>query len=333
MTHAREISPKRVLVTGAAGFVGMHTALALAGRDHTVCGLDNFNTYYDAGLKRARQEHLAGWATIHEVDLTDRAALEAIFDTFRPHVVVHLAAQAGVRYSLSAPFEYLQSNVIGHTAVVEACRSLGGDFSHLVYASSSSVYGKRAETPFREDDTVDLPNSLYAATKRADELISGTYAHLYGLRQLGLRLFTVYGPWGRPDMAYWMFTESILKGEPIRVFNNGNMLRDFTYVDDIVSGIVSTVEQTPHFPDAGRPHRIYNLGNNTPEKLLDMISVLETAIGRKAELNFEPMPPGDVPRTCADISEIQRDYGFAPRVSIEDGLPRFVEWYRSWSGL
>jgi len=333
MTQARNTSPRRVLVTGAAGFIGMHCAMALSQRGHTVRGVDNFNAYYDVALKQGRREQLAGIAQIDDVDITDRDRLGDVFETFKPEVVLHLAAQAGVRHSLTAPFEYLQSNVIGHTAVLEACRSQGEGFSHLVYASSSSVYGNRAETPFSEDDPVNEPTSLYAATKRADELISSTYAHLYGLRQIGLRLFTVYGAWGRPDMAYWIFTEKIFNGEPIRVFNHGNMLRDFTYIDDIVGGIVSTVETMPEFAAGERFHRVYNLGNNTPEALLDMISVLEEAIGKKAELSLEPMPAGDVPRTCADISAIQRDYGFSPTTKITDGLPKFVDWYRRWSAL
>lgn len=325
-----DASHKRVLVTGAAGFIGAHTARALADRGHTVCGLDNFNTYYDVDLKKARVSRLCAGLDVHELDLVDRPALERVFQDFAPDVVVHLAAQAGVRYSLEAPFEYLESNIIGHTSVIEACRKLGDRFSHLVYASSSSVYGNRAETPFSEDDRVDTPNSLYAATKRADELISSTFAHLYKLPQIGLRFFTVYGPWGRPDMAYWQFSDKILSGEPIRVFNHGNMLRDFTYIDDIVSGVVATVERAPEFPNSARPHRIYNLGHGKPEALLDMINVLERSLGKAGNLQMELMPLGDVSTTFASIDEIQRDYGFQPTTRIDDGLPRFVDWYQNW---
>ncbi|MEM9739322.1 MAG: NAD-dependent epimerase/dehydratase family protein [Pseudomonadota bacterium] len=325
-------SKKRVLVTGAAGFIGAHAAAHLVSKGHSVCGIDCFSDYYDVQLKRARVECLCPDIPIHEVDIVDRPAVEAVFSDFRPHVVVHLAAQAGVRYSLEAPFEYLQANIIGHTVIVEACRSLGQDFSHLVYASSSSVYGNRPVTPFYEDDRVDMPNSLYAATKRADELISSTYAHLYKLPQIGLRFFTVYGAWGRPDMAYWHFVEKILAGEPIRVFNHGNMLRDFTYIDDIVEGLVATVERPPRFESAARPHRLYNIGNGEPEALIDMIRVLETALGRKATVKLEPMPLGDVVRTAACIDQMKADYGFSPNTRIEQGLPRFVAWYRQHFG-
>ncbi|MEM1149583.1 MAG: NAD-dependent epimerase/dehydratase family protein [Pseudomonadota bacterium] len=318
-------------MTGAAGFIGAHTMNALAKRGHTVCGIDSFNSYYDVDLKRARTAHLCDGLPVHEIDIVDRPSLEALFQDFKPVVVVHLAAQAGVRYSLEAPFEYLQSNIVGHTAVLEACRKVGEAFSHLVYASSSSVYGNRAETPFREDDRVDLPNSLYAATKRADELISSAFAHLHRLPQIGLRFFTVYGAWGRPDMAYWQFSEKITKGEPIRVFNNGHMLRDFTYIDDVVSGVLATVERAPVFLENERPNRLYNLGKGKPEALLDMINVLERHLGKEAVLQLEPMPLGDVPRTAASIEAIQRDYGFSPETPIEEGLPRFVDWFLDWN--
>ena len=320
----------RVMVTGAAGFIGMHVAERLAAAGHTVAGIDNFNDYYDPGLKRARADRIAGFCPVEHLDIADVDPVKGAILNYAPDVVVHLAAQAGVRYSLENPFAYIRANLTGHTAILEACRAMGDRLSHLVYASSSSVYGGNTKAPFAESDPVELPVSLYAATKRSDELISSAYAHLYGIRQVGLRFFTVYGPWGRPDMAYWIFTGKILKGEPIDVFNGGDMRRDFTWIDDIVSGVVATVEKAPAFETGERPHRIYNIGNNRPVPLPTMIDILEQALGRKAIRRPLPMQPGDVKETAADISAISRDYGFHPTTSLDEGLPRFVDWYRAY---
>jgi len=322
----------RILVTGIAGFIGMHVAQSLALRGHDVTGVDSFNDYYDPALKRARAQHIAGACRIEEIDIADTAAVKGVFAAARPDVVLHLAAQAGVRYSLVNPMAYVQANLVGHVSILEACREMGDDLSHLVYASSSSVYGGNETVPFSEGDDTESPVSLYAATKKSGEILSSSYAHLYGIRQVGLRFFTVYGAWGRPDMAYWIFTEKILKGEPIQIFNHGKMSRDFTYVDDIVRGVVATVETPPRFTDGERPHRVYNLGNNQPVALLRMIEILEAATGREAIKQFMPMQSGDVAQTYADIERINRDYGFRPEVSLEEGLPRFVDWYRQYVG-
>ncbi|MGK2870650.1 MAG: NAD-dependent epimerase/dehydratase family protein [Alphaproteobacteria bacterium] len=320
-----------ILVTGAAGFIGSHVSHALLARGEQVVGVDNLNAYYSVQLKRDRLARLTpqpGFDFL-ELDISDREAFNTALQGKKITRVIHLAAQAGVRYSIEHPFAYTQANVTGHLVVLEFCRHLAG-LRHLVYASSSSVYGGNEKLPFSESDPVDRPISLYAATKKADELMSHTYSHLYRMPQTGLRFFTVYGPWGRPDMALWTFTGAILAGKPIRVFNHGDMKRDFTFVDDIVAGVLACLDSPPA-DDAGKaPHRIYNIGNHRSEKLTHMIEVLEKALGRKAEKILEPMQPGDVAETYADISAIQRDHGFTPTTSIETGIPRFVEWYKNY---
>lgn len=319
-----------VLVTGAAGFIGSHVCHHLLDRGDTVVGIDDLNAYYDPALKDARLERLRcrnGFSFL-KGDIADTGALADAVRGREIIKVVHLAAQAGVRYSLENPRAYVRSNLDGHLEILELCRGLG-TVEHLVYASSSSVYGGNEKVPFSEDDPVDHPVSLYAATKKADELMSHAYSHLYGIPQTGLRYFTVYGPWGRPDMAYWLFTEAMLKGKPIRVFNDGNMWRDFTYVDDIVRGTVAALDHPPQ-ANGGAPHRIYNIGHNKPERLGTFIDILEEVLGVKAVREYEPMQPGDVPRTYADIGAIERDLGFRPQVSLREGLTRFAEWYRGY---
>jgi UDP-glucuronate 4-epimerase len=320
-----------IIVTGAAGFIGFHVAQALLARGERVVGIDNVNDYYEVSLKEARLALLQGNPNFSFVkaDISDRDAMFAIADA-NPDTsgIVHLAAQAGVRYSRENPYVYIQANVMGQVVMLEAARRLQ-DLKHFVYASSSSVYGANTEMPFSIDQPVEKPISLYAATKRADELISYTYAHLYGLRQTGLRFFTVYGPWGRPDMAPMLFATAISKGEPIRVFNNGDMARDFTFVDDIVDGVIRALDR----PATGEPpHVVYNLGNHRSEKLMDFIAAIEGAMGRKAELKFEPMQPGDVPATYADIDATQAALGYEPRTPISEGVPKFVAWYKSHYG-
>lgn len=322
-----------VLVTGAAGFVGFHVATALLDRGTSVIGVDNLNDYYDPKLKQARLDQLQNRKgfSFHRLDIIDA---EGIKELFAAHLdidqVVHLAAQAGVRYSLQNPLAYVRSNIEGHLSILEACRRTP-KLKHLVYASSSSVYGGNTKVPFAIEDRVDDPLSLYAFSKRSCELMSHSYAHLYGIPQTGLRFFTVYGPWGRPDMAAYIFATKIYAGEKIPVFNHGKMERDFTYIDDIVKGVIAALDRPP--PSAERQGRIYNLGNNHPEKLLDFIGVLERAIGKKAVLDLLPMQPGDVPKTYADIETSQRDLGYVPRTTIEEGIPRFIEWYRRYYNL
>ncbi len=320
---------KTVLITGAAGFIGFHTAARLARAGWRVIGADNFNDYYDPALKRARVKELGDAAKVHEIDIADAGAFSKLVQETAPKVVIHLAAQAGVRYSLENPFAYAHSNLNGHLSVLEACRHAEG-LSHLIYASSSSVYGGNMKTPFSETDPVDAPVSLYAATKRADELMSSTYAHLYGLKQIGLRFFTVYGPWGRPDMAYWTFTDKILKGEPIPVYNHGQMRRDFTYVDDVTEAIERMAGHAPDFSGEDRPHRLYNIGNHTPVPLMEFIAALETALGEKAVKDMQPMQPGDVKETYADVARLAADYGFNPSTPIEEGLKHFADWRRAY---
>jgi len=324
------------LVTGAAGFIGFHVSRALLDRGERVIGIDNLNDYYRVELKRDRLRDLTDRAgfTFHQVDIADgRALTAALGGGEMPRRVVHLAAQPGVRYSLKNPSAYVQSNLVGHLNILELCRHWDG-FEHLVYASSSAVYGGNTKLPFAIEDRVDHPVSLYAATKKADELMSHAYSHLYRLPQTGLRFFTVYGPWGRPDMALWLFTEAILAGRPIRVFNHGDMRRDFTYIDDIVSGVLAALDRAPADPGPpGVPARLYNIGNRQSEPLPRLIQVLEEALGRRAEQILEPMQPGDVKETYADISALERDLGFNPTVPIEVGVPRFVEWYRSYYGV
>jgi UDP-glucuronate 4-epimerase len=326
------------LVTGAAGFIGFHVAGRLAARGDRVIGIDNVNDYYDVKLKRDRiarltDEHRGSFRFI-EVDFSDSSALAGALDAQSFDRIVHLGAQAGVRYSLEHPRAYVQSNLVGHLNLLELARHRGS--SHLVYASSSSVYGGNESLPFRVEDRVDHPLSLYAATKKADELMSETYASLYRLPQTGLRFFTVYGPWGRPDMAMWLFTKAIFEGRPIEVFGEGNMRRDFTYIDDIVTGVVAALDNPPPddgLPKAGgskAPHRLYNIGNNRSEELTRMIALIEQACGRETEKKLMPMQPGDVRDTYADISATQRDLGFRPSTSIDEGIPRFVDWYRAY---
>lgn len=326
-----------VLVTGAAGFIGYHVAAALLDRGDSVVGLDNLNDYYEVSLKQARLAQLDGRAgfSFRRADVADREAVAALFAERRDiDRVVHLAAQAGVRYSLINPYIYLSSNIDGHVVLLEHARRLPR-LTHFVYASSSSVYGANRTMPFAVDDRTDHPVSLYGATKKAMEVISESYTAMYGLRLTGLRFFTVYGPWGRPDMAAFLFTRAILAGEPIPVFNQGDMRRDFTYIDDIVSGVVAALDR----PGAGEPatgeslHRIYNLGNHRPEPLLEFIATLEATIGRKAVIDLLPMQPGDVKQTYADIEDSRRDLGFEPSTSIADGIPRFVDWYRRYYGI
>ncbi len=330
-----------VLVTGVAGFIGMAVAGRLLGRGDTVIGIDNLNDYYSVALKRARLAEIArrdgGNFHFIEVDFADIDALAAALDGYAFDVIIHLGAQAGVRHSIDNPHAYVRSNLAGHLNVLELARRK--DVGHVVYASSSSVYGANRTMPFRVSDRVDHPVSLYAATKKADELMSETYAHLYRLPLTGLRFFTVYGPWGRPDMAMWLFTDRILTGRPIEIFNNGEMKRDFTYIDDIVGGVLACLDNPPR--DDGQvkpggsvgPHRIYNIGNNRPERLMRLVKLLEEACGRKAEIIFLPMQPGDVRETYADIEELQRDLGYRPTTSIETGIPRFVDWYKRYQDM
>jgi UDP-glucuronate 4-epimerase len=320
-----------VIVTGAAGFIGMHVAQRLLDRGEAVVGVDVYTDYYDVALKDARVARLADRERFRMVrmDIADAEAFSALVAQTGARRVVHLAAQAGVRYSIDNPFAYERSNLAGHLSVLEACRH-APDFEHLVYASSSSVYGDRPGegSGFRESDAAAEPVSLYAATKRAGELMSFAYARLYGFPQTGLRFFTVYGPWGRPDMAYFSFTRKILAGEPIEVFGEGRMARDFTYIDDIVDGIVGALD---HPPPRGE-NRILNIGDSRPVGLMDMIGVLEQSLGRQATKVFLPMQPGDVTETFADVSKLHALTGYAPKVKLEEGIPRFVEWYRGYNG-
>ncbi len=319
-----------VLVTGAAGFIGMHVCEALMSRGESVVGIDNLNDYYDVALKEARLARLTPNSDFRFVrgDIGDMAALtNAGADVDR---IIHLAAQAGVRYSLTNPGAYIQANIVGHMNVLELARAKSESLNHLVYASSSSVYGGNTKLPFSVEDQVDNPVSLYAATKKSDELISHSYAVTYGVPQTGLRFFTVYGPWGRPDMSLYIFTSKILAGEPIPVFNHGDMQRDFTFVDDIVAGILAALDRPPSAADGGVPHRVYNLGNNRSEPLMRFIGLVEEALGVKAVIDFQPMQPGDVPATYADIDATQRDLGFDPVTTIDAGIPRFVDWYREF---
>ena len=331
----------RVLVTGAAGFIGFHVAARLLARGDAVIGLDNLNAYYDVGLKHARLAHLGREAgfSFHELDLADRAGMADLFRRHRPERVIHLAAQAGVRHSLTDPHAYVESNLVGFLNVIEGCRATRT--AHLVYASSSSVYGANTTLPFSVHHNVDHPVSLYAASKKANELMAHTYSHVYGLPTTGLRFFTVYGPWGRPDMALFVFTRAILAGEPIAVFNNGRMRRDFTYIDDIVEGVVRVLDsvarpnpdwsgQAPDPGSSAAPYRLYNIGNNQPVELLDFIAVLEECLGRPAKKDFLPLQAGDVPETWADVDDLVQAVGFRPTTPLREGIARFVEWYRSY---
>ena len=319
-----------ILVTGVAGFIGYHVARRLLERGERVIGIDNLNPYYDPRLKQDRLDELrtldTGELVFHEVDFADRDALSGALDPIEFDRIVHLGAQAGVRYSLENPHAYVTANVAGHLNLIELARQRRA--RHLVYASSSSVYGGNTSLPFRVEDRVDHPVSLYAATKKADELMSEAYAHLFRIPMTGLRFFTVYGPWGRPDMAMWIFTRKILAGEPIQVFNHGRMRRDFTYIDDIVAGVVASLDAPPADDGEASPHRIYNIGNHRSEDLMHMIGLIEQACGRAAVRELLPLQPGDVPETFADIDPIRADLGFQPTTTIETGIPCFVRWFR-----
>lgn len=319
-----------IIITGSAGFIGMHTCLRFLENGHQVIGIDNHNDYYDISLKEARLNQLKKHQnfTFYKVDISD---IDAINKIFKQHdqttKIIHLAAQAGVRYSLNNPYSYVQSNVMGQVVLMEAAKTYLKELEHFVYASSSSVYGLNEKTPFATQDQTDQPASLYAATKKSVEMIAHVYAHLYKIPCTGLRFFTVYGPWGRPDMSPWLFTEAIFQEKPIKVFNHGNMKRDFTYIDDIVSGIF---QASHHFPKEEIPFALYNLGNHKSENLMDYISVIENAVGKKAKIDFLPMQKGDVEETFADIDQSQKDFNYLPTTSIKDGIPRFVEWYREY---
>ncbi len=333
----------RVLVTGAAGFIGYHTAKALLARGDEVVGLDNLNTYYDVRLKEARLGQLAGMPafSFRKLDLADRTGVERLFAETQPQRVIHLAAQAGVRYGLENPHAYVDANIVGTLHVLEGCRRNGVE--HLVFASSSSVYGANTAMPFSVHQNVDHPLSIYAASKKANELMAHSYSHLYRLPVTGLRFFTVYGPWGRPDMALFKFTRSILAGEPIEIYNNGHHARDFTYIDDVVDGVLRTTDRiassnpawdSPH-PDpatSSAPYRIYNIGSHSPVDLMHFIGVLEKNLGREAKKIFLPLQPGDVPATFADVDDLVADVGFSPATPIEEGIARFVKWYRDHYG-
>lgn len=331
----------KILVTGAAGFIGMHASQRLLARGDEVVGLDNLNDYYDPTLKEARLARLTPHPAFRfvKMDVADRAGMDRLFAEEKFDRVIHLAAQAGVRYSLQNPQAYIDSNVVGFMNVLEGCRY--SKVQHLVYASSSSVYGGNTRMPFSERDSVDHPVSIYAATKKANELMAHTYSHLYGLPTTGLRFFTVYGPWGRPDMALFLFTKAILEGRPIDVFNHGKMKRDFTYVDDIVEGVIRTLDRTAEpdasfdsdQPDPGRsnaPFRVFNIGNHDPVQLMDFVTAIESTLGMSAQKNFMPLQDGDVPATYADTEALNAWTGFAPATSVQDGVARFVAWYRDY---
>jgi UDP-glucuronate 4-epimerase len=339
-----KFSFQRALVTGAAGFIGFHLSRRLLEAGCRVTGLDIVNDYYDIRYKHSRLEILQKYPNFRfaKTDLADLPALETLFVEEKFDVVVNLAAQAGVRYSLENPHAYVQSNLVGFVNLLECCRH--NQTGHLVFASSSSVYGANTRMPFSVHDNVDHPVSLYAASKKSNELMAHTYSHLYGLPATGLRFFTVYGPWGRPDMALFLFTKAILEDQPIKVFNHGKMKRDFTYIDDIVEGVVRVMDRTPtpnpdwsgDDPDPGSsyaPYKIYNIGNNTPVQLNDFIAAIEDALGRKAKKDLMDMQPGDVPATFANIDDLARDVGFRPATPIEEGIARFVEWYREYHGV
>jgi len=333
----------KVLVTGAAGFIGFHCARKLLDRGDNVVGVDNLNDYYDVRLKLARLKQLQGrdGFTSVQADLADPVPVRDVFANGAFDRVLHLAAQAGVRYSLTNPDAYIQSNLVGFGRILEGCRH--SETPHLVYASSSSVYGANTEMPFSVHDGVNHPISLYAATKKANELMAHSYSHLYGLPTTGLRFFTVYGPWGRPDMALFVFARAILAGKPIDVYNYGDMLRDFTYIDDIVEGVIRVLDRVPERnaswsparPDpatSSAPYRLYNIGNNRPEQLLKVVSLLEDALGKKAVMRMMPMQPGDIPATFADVTDLERDTGYSPSTSVETGIRRFVDWYIEFYG-
>jgi UDP-glucuronate 4-epimerase len=338
------VNSMRILVTGAAGFIGFHVTRRLLERGDEVVGVDNLNDYYDPSLKEARLALLKPFGSFHfeRADVADRERIESLFAAHKPSRVVHLAAQAGVRYSLTNPHAYTHSNVTGFLNILEGARAIGVE--HLVYASSSSVYGSNTKQPFSEHQNVDHPVSLYAATKKANELMAHTYAHLFGLPSSGLRFFTVYGPWGRPDMALFKFTRGILSGEPIQVFNEGKMIRDFTYIDDITEGVIRVLDRVaepdPSWnsdePDPARsraPYRVFNIGNNKPVQLLEYIAEIEHALGKKARMELLPIQPGDVPSTMADVTELEKAVGFRPATTVREGVAAFVKWYRDYYGI
>jgi UDP-glucuronate 4-epimerase len=333
-----------ILVTGAAGFIGFHVAQRLLADGRSVIGIDNLNAYYDPKLKQARLAELGRHCAFrfHKLDLNDRDGMAALFAEQRFAEVVHLAAQAGVRHSLTAPHDYIDSNISGFLNVLEGCRH--AQTRHLLYASSSSVYGANTRMPFRVSQNVDHPLSLYGASKKANELMAHAYAHLFGLPVTGLRFFTVYGPWGRPDMAMWLFASAILKGQPIKLFNRGDMRRDFTFVDDVATSVVKLIDHVPQGdaawsgddPDPATsraPWRVYNIGNHTPVDLMEVVRLLETALGKKAVAELMPMQPGDVRETCADVEALQQAVGFAPNTPIADGIKKFIDWYRAFHGV
>ncbi len=331
MAEYRAFDPKkRVLITGAAGFIGFHLAVRLLEQGAEVAGFDNMNEYYDVSLKESRLAVLRKYEKFSFVkgDLADEQAVFQVFEEFRPHIVVNLAAQAGVRYSIDHPQAYIESNIVGFFHILEACRRY--PVLHLLFASSSSVYGNQDKVPFSTADNVDHPVSLYAATKKSNELMAYTYSHLYGIPATGLRFFTVYGPYGRPDMAYFKFTDKIYCGEVIEVYNHGDMYRDFTYIDDIVGGMEHMLCNPPKANEKGDPYVIYNIGNNHPEKLMHFIDVLEQVLGKKAEKKFLPMQLGDVYQTYADVTDLIRDFDFKPNTSIEEGLQAFASWYKAY---
>jgi len=330
----------RILVTGSAGFIGSHVCQYLLNRGNTVIGLDNLNDYYDVNLKHSRLNNLAHERfTFLKADIADKDKINSIFKEYKVQKVVNLAAQAGVRYSIENPWSYLNSNLTGFLSIIEACRH--NKVEHLVYASSSSVYGANTSLPFSVEDNVDHPLSLYAATKKSNELMAHCYSNLYQLPTTGLRFFTVYGPWGRPDMALFLFTKNIIAGKPIKVFNYGNHTRDFTYIDDIVEGIIRVLDNTPQSnPDhdfsvsnpatSSAPYRVYNIGNNNPVKLMEYINAIENALGLKAEMELLPLQQGDVPDTEADVSKLVADVGFKPDTSVQEGINKFIKWYRHY---
>jgi UDP-glucuronate 4-epimerase len=318
-----------ILVTGIAGFIGSHLAKNLLKRGENILGIDNLSNYYDVNLKKDRLNNLKAYKnlTFENIDIANYEGLEKVIKQYKISKICHLAAQAGVRYSLEAPMEYIKSNIVGHLNILEICRNL--NIKNLVYASSSSVYGGNTKVPFSIDDRVDTPVSLYAATKRSDELMSYTYNHLYGINTIGLRFFTVYGPWGRPDMATWIFTKRIINGDPIEVYNNGVMERDFTYIDDIINGTISILDSCKEETNQNFS-KVYNIGNNKPENLLDFISIIEDYIGIKAIKIMKPLQKGDVANTYADISAIKSDFNFTPQTKLIEGVPKFIDWYKDY---
>jgi UDP-glucuronate 4-epimerase len=327
----KEINTSKVIfVTGGAGFIGFHLSKRLLEQCAVVIGFDSLNDYYDVNLKQSRLEILKGFDKYIFIkgDLANKDDVEEVFNTYHPDIVVNLGAQAGVRYSIENPDAYIQSNIVGFFNILESCRHNNVD--HLVYASSSSVYGANKKTPFSTEDKVDKPVSLYAATKKSNELMAYTYSHLYGIPATGLRFFTVYGPYGRPDMAYFSFAKAILAGKPIKIFNNGDMYRDFTYIDDIITGIVNIIPNPPHQDENGAPNKLYNIGNNQPEKLMDFIQTLEQCLGKEAIKEYYPMQAGDVYQTYADVTDLIHDFNFKPDTSISVGLESFVVWYREY---